>query len=382
MSAIVNAVSSPKGGAASAAAKLKGFGLALNKSFGIAKRWTLEKVGAREPSQEPPEVSALIAAFNQDKADIEEIRGKVQHLITVSSSSQHSMQALQLRVCCHSLTLHLSAVTAVQSEKTLLDADVAFAQAVQEVHIPALSVVHSADSSTAEDASTSAAAASTSTEASVSASSSTASAASSSASASSAPPSGSAHPPFTPQTFASYLAQVHSAHSAYLSLLSTHLLDPIDAILDQDVALLATIIRQLPVLRLDHHAKHDAVLGILQREDRRGLEEAQAAEKESREVWEAQMEVVDKLAREVAVKKAELLRIVAETYVRESRQWYEEMQQIIEDAERRRRVGGAERLQHESMTVKETVEATVDAAVTQAGQLGEQILDAVVPEHK
>ena len=43
-------IHSPKSGSTTAA-KLKGFGHALNKSLGIAKRWTLEKVGAKEQSQ-------------------------------------------------------------------------------------------------------------------------------------------------------------------------------------------------------------------------------------------------------------------------------------------------------------------------------------------
>ena len=102
-------IHSPKGG--STAAKLKGFGHALNKSFGIAKRWTLEKVGAKEQSTEPPEVTALISAFQQDKVDLEELRAKVAHLVTVSSLTHPNTHALPYHHTPH--TLHTALLTSL-----------------------------------------------------------------------------------------------------------------------------------------------------------------------------------------------------------------------------------------------------------------------------
>ena len=190
-------------------------------------------------------------------------------------------------------------------------------------------------------------------------------------------------PPFTPQTFSSYSSRLHVAHHAYLTRLSSALLDPIDQLLDNDVTILTTISRQLPLLRLDHHAKADALQGVERRDDKRGLEEAQREERESREVWETQMEVVDKLAREVSVKKGEVLRAVADAYVTCTRRWYEEMSAITADAVRPPRAeGGVEELRAEDKTVGEVMEAAVEVAAHRMGEVGEKLVNPLVTADK
>ena len=191
-------------------------------------------------------------------------------------------------------------------------------------------------------------------------------------SSTSSPPS--SVPPFTPQTFASYQSSLHATHSAYLTSLSSALLEPIDQLLDNDVSILSTISRQLPLLRLDHGAKADALAAIERREDKRGLEDAQREERESREVWEAQMEVVDKLAREVATKKADVLRAVADAYHATSRQWYDAMAAVTADAVATHSAAGVQGAKQE-MTVGESMEAAAETAGHKLGEVGAALMD-------
>ena len=354
---------SPRTGTAppSTADKLKSFGSRLNRGFGIAKRWTLEKVGARESEQEAPEVQALIAAFQQDKADLDELRAKVQHMIA--------------------------------SERALLDADRSFAQQLAELQVavpdalPADSDTTEADGSgkqsamsTIEAVSSAFAAAPTGTTAlSATATDDTTAVATAAPTAITA-----RHPPFTPATFATYLTHLHAAHSRYTAALSTALLDPIDLLLTQDVSVCQTMIKQLPLLRLDHAAKHD-------RADKLAAgagdshEEAAREERESREVYEAQLEVVEKLARELHVKLDRLLHEVCERYVSEAEQWYASSQAVIEQSVRDSEgqlqpVAGV--LEVEPTGVRDVMEAAVSEVVDKLDKLGGQLIDGSAAEPK
>ena len=358
---------SPRGGApASTADKLKSFGSRLNRGFGIAKRWTLEKVGARESEQEAPEVQALIAAFGQDKADLDELRAKVQQMVA--------------------------------TERSLLDSDKSFAQQLVElqVAIPETSPIAGTETDGGEADSGSQSAMSTiEAVSSAFASAPTGSTASSAtatddafttASATTPTPAVSTtrHPPFTPTTFSTYLTHLHAAHTRYTAALSTALLDPIDLLLTQDVSVCQTMIKQLPLLRLDHAAKHDRAekLSVAGGDNH---EEAVRDERESREVYEAQLEVVEKLARELHVKLDRLLRELCERYVTEAEHWYAAQQAIIEEAVRdsegrMQPVAGV--LDVEPTGVKDAMEAAVSEVVDQLDKLGGQMIDGPTGEPK
>ena len=355
MSSILS--NSPRSGSsATTADKLKSFGLRLNRGFGIAKRWTLEKVGARESEQEAPEVQSLIAAFQQDKTDLDELRAKVQHMIT--------------------------------TERSLLDSDKSFAQQLAELQVAlpdtapngAADVEGNENSSTQSALSTIEAVSSAFAAAPTGSTASSAVATNDTTTATVAPPAASPaastarHPPFTPATFSAYLSHLHAAHTRYTTALSTALLDPIDLLLTQDVTVCQTMIKQLPLLRLDHAAKHDRVekLGAAGGDSH---EDAAREERESREVYEAQLEVVEKLARELHVKLDKLLHELCERYVSETEQWYASMQAVIEEAVRdsegrMQLVGGV--LDAEPTGVKDVVDAVVD----KLDQLGGQLIDA------
>ena len=361
MSSILS--NSPRSGPATTADKLKSFGLRLNRGFGIAKRWTLEKVGARESEQETPEVQALLAAFQQDKADLEELRVKVQNMIA--------------------------------TERSLLDADKSFAQQLAELQIaepdaPTATEAYSTEAagsgsqsglSTIEAVTSAFAAAPTGSTAASAASTEDSSATITTPAASTT--TAVRHPPFTPTTFAAYLTHLHAVHSRYTAALSTALLDPIDQLLTQDVTVCQTMIKQLPLLRLDHAAKHDRADKLTGGGD--SHEDAAREERESREVYEAQLEVVEKLARELHVKLDRLLHELCERYVSEAEQFYASMQAVLDEAVRdsegrMQPVAGV--LDAEQTGVKEVVEAAVSEVVHKLDRLGGQMIDGPTAESK
>ena len=349
---------SPRSGSsASTADKLKSFGSRLNRGFGIAKRWTLEKVGAKESEQEAPEVAALLTAFQQDKADLDELRAKVQHIIS--------------------------------TERALLESDKSFAQQLAELQVampdPAATDSTDAEGQEGEGNSGGGAQSALSTIDSVSSAfaaaptGSTSSSASTSEDASTAPapsPAASAtrHPPFTPETFSTYLTHLHAARIRYVTALSSSLLEPIDLLLTQDVTVCATMIKQLPLLRLDHAAKQDRADKLAAGSSGEAHELAVQDEKDSREVYEAQLEVVEKLARELHVKLDRTLHDLCDRYVSETERWYASQQAVIEEAVRdsegrMQPVGGV--LDAEPTGVKDVVDAVVD----KLDQLGGKMID-------
>ena len=354
MSSILS--TSPRHGpsATSTADKLKSFGLKLNRGFGIAKRWTLEKVGARESEHEAPEVAAVIAAFQQDKADLDELRAKVQHMIT--------------------------------TERSLLDADQGFAQQLSELQIavPDATTASTSTEGNDEDGGSQSGLATIDAVSSAFAAAPTGSTASSATSAddtsvtatTASSTSPTRHPPFNSTTFSAYLTHLHAAHTRYITALSTALLDPIDLLLTQDVMLCQTMVKQLPLLRLDHSAKHDKLekMGSGGGSGGDSSEDVVREERESREQYEAQLEVVEKVARELHVKVDRLLHDLCERYVTEAEQWYASQQAVIEEAVRdsegrMQPVGGV--LDAESTAVKDVV----DAVVEKLDQLGGQLVD-------